>query len=104
MAQPKSCGFNSRPLMGFHFLVFSLMHQTFSIKFLLINPLTTDEFGRMLSVGAIHFENTFCASRRVGQLLVAGALSGWRALTIECSLMSGCGQGHEPTENVSIKL
>ena len=23
---------------------------------------------------------------------------------IECSLMSGCGQGYEPTENVSIKL
>ena len=25
-------------------------------------------------------------------------------LSIECSLRSGCGQGHEPTENVSIKL
>ena len=29
--------------------------------------------------------------------------TGRRALTIECSLMSGCVQGHEPTENVSIK-
>ena len=24
---------------------------------------------------------------------------GWRALTIERSVMSGCGQGHEPAKN-----
>ena len=32
-----------------------------------------------------------------------GAFSGRRALTIEHSLMSGCVQGREPTENMSIK-
>ena len=38
------------------------------------------------------------------QLLVRGVFSGQRSLTIERSLMSGCVQGHEPTENVSLKL
>ena len=37
------------------------------------------------------------------QLLVRRNVSSWRALTIECSLMSECVQGCEPTENVSIK-
>ena len=31
------------------------------------------------------------------------AFSGWRALTIERLLMSGCVQGRELTDNVSIK-
>ena len=38
------------------------------------------------------------------QLLVRGSVLWSEGLTIECSLMSGCVQGHEPTENVSIKL
>ena len=31
----------------------------------------------------------------LGSFQSGGALSGQRALTIECSVMSGCGQGHE---------
>ena len=38
------------------------------------------------------------------QLLVRRSALWSEDLTIERSLMSGCGQGHEPTENVSIKL
>ena len=34
----------------------------------------------------------------LGSFQSGGALSCWRALTIECSLMSGCGQGHEEVE------
>ena len=34
---------------------------------------------------------------------MGGVFSGQRALTTERSLMSGCVQGREPTENVSIK-
>ena len=30
-----------------------------------------------------------------GSFQSGGALSGWRSLTIEHSLMSGCGEGHE---------
>ena len=35
----------------------------------------------------------------IGSFQSGGALSGQRALTIECSVMSGCGQGHEPAKN-----
>ena len=31
----------------------------------------------------------------LGSFQSGGTLSGWRALTIECLIMSGCGQGHE---------
>ena len=31
--------------------------------------------------------------------LSGGASSGWRVLTIECSVTRGCGQGHEPARN-----
>ena len=51
---------------------------------MLVNPLTTDDaswrrqfFGRMLSVGAIHFEDRFCASRK-GEV----ADSAWRRLKL----------------------
>ena len=92
----------------------------------------------MLSVGAIRFEDRFCASRKGGtgevggctalahsawrllQLAIErawsaldgpfcflvqtsvdnGALSGRRARTVERSVMSGCGQGHEPAKNL----
>ena len=37
------------------------------------------------------------------QFLSGGAFSGWRALTIERLLMSGCVQGRELTENVVMK-
>ena len=40
----------------------------------------------------------------VGSFPSAGALAGWRALTIESSVMSGCDWGHEPKEIVSKKL
>ena len=40
----------------------------------------------------------------LGRFESGGAFSGWRALTTECSVMSRCGQCHETTENVSIKL
>ena len=126
-----------------------------------MTPLELSDFGRMLSVGAIRFEDSSALAERVGQgkvsgytalpdsacwqlqLLVGkpwsmmvgpfvcfhaqmgvgtflspcrdsisgnlgsfffgGAFSGRRALTIEHSLMSGCVQGCEPTQNVSIK-
>ena len=35
----------------------------------------------------------------LGSFLSGGAISGWRVLTIERSVMSGCGQGHEPAKN-----
>ena len=35
----------------------------------------------------------------IGSFLSGGAISGWRVLTIERSMMSGCGQGHEPAKN-----
>ena len=35
----------------------------------------------------------------LGSFQSGGAFSGWRALTIECLVMSGCGQGHEPAKN-----
>ena len=37
----------------------------------------------------------------VGSFWSGGALAGRRALTIESSLMSGCSQGHKPTEIAS---
>ena len=43
-------------------------------------------------------------SESVGSFQSAGALAGQRALTIESSLMSECGLGHEPKEMVSKKL
>ena len=83
----------------------------------------------MLSVGAIRFEDRFCASRKggtggggwghrcgwlcmaavpcrgsitglLGSFLSGGAISGRTVLTIERSVMSGCGQGHEPAKNL----
>ena len=39
-----------------------------------------------------------------GSFQSRGALSGRRALTIECSLMSGCGQGHELVKEMWKKL
>ena len=36
--------------------------------------------------------------------LQSGAFAGRRALTNKSSPMSGCGQGHEPPENTSMKL
>ena len=42
-------------------------------------------------------------SGNLGSVQSGGAFSGRRALTIERLLMSGCVQGREPTENVSIK-
>ena len=35
----------------------------------------------------------------LGSFQSGGALSGRRALTVERSVMSGCGQGHEPAKN-----
>ena len=40
----------------------------------------------------------------LGSFQSGGTFSGRRALAIEGLLMSGCVQGHEPTENGSIKL
>ena len=40
----------------------------------------------------------------VGNIQSGEVLGGWRALTIESLLMSGCGQGHEPKATVSKKL
>ena len=40
----------------------------------------------------------------VGSIRSGGALAGRRALTIERSLMSGCGWGHKSKEIVSKKL
>ena len=40
----------------------------------------------------------------LGNCQSGGVFSGRKALTIERLLMSGCGKGREPTENVSIKL
>ena len=37
----------------------------------------------------------------LGSFQCAGAFLGRRALTIERSVMSGCGQGHEPTKKTS---
>ena len=61
----------------------------------------------MLSVGAIRFEDRLCASKKGGtgpslcrDSISGGAFFSRRALTIEGSLMNGCVQGHEPTENV----
>ena len=34
----------------------------------------------------------------LGSFQSGGAFLGWRALTIERSVMSGCGQGHETSE------
>ena len=103
--------------------------------------MASSDFGHMLSVGAIRFEDRFCTSKKggmgkvggftpgcrahgsclgwlekslgrqwldhfspcrgtisesVGSFQSAGALAGQRTLTIESSLMSGCGKGHEP--------
>ena len=35
----------------------------------------------------------------LGSFQSGGAFPGRRAQTIECSVMSGCGQGHEPAKN-----
>ena len=35
----------------------------------------------------------------LGSFQSGGAFSGQRALTIKCSVMSGCGQGHESAKN-----
>ena len=44
-------------------------------------------------------------SGTVGSLGSGGALSAWsKALTIGCSLVSGCGQSHELTKNIWKKL
>ena len=40
----------------------------------------------------------------VGSIQSRGALTGQRALTIESSLISGCGWGYEPKEIVPKKL
>ena len=40
----------------------------------------------------------------VGRIQSGGVLAGRRTLTIESSLMSGCGWGHEPKEIVSKNL
>ena len=40
----------------------------------------------------------------VGRIQSGGVLTGRRTLTIESSLMSGCGWGHEPKEIVSKNL
>ena len=37
----------------------------------------------------------------LGSFQSGGVFTGRRALTTECSLISGCVQGYEPTENVS---
>ena len=121
--------------------------------------MASSDFGRMLSVGAIGFEDRFCASKKgrigggglvsawsavhmatalvscpkalvgtgwtishlvnttgsgttplspcrgtisglVGSILSGEACAGQTALTIESSLMSGCGYGHEPKKIV----
>ena len=51
-------------------------------------------------------EDTFGGfiSGTVGSSQSGGAFFGRRALTIECSLMSGCGQGHELVKNMWKKL
>ena len=36
----------------------------------------------------------------LGSFLSGGAISGWRVLTIERSVMSGCGQDHGPAKNL----
>ena len=36
----------------------------------------------------------------LGSFQSGGAFLGQRALTIECSVMSGCDQGHEPTKKL----
>ena len=43
-------------------------------------------------------------SGTVGHFRSGGAFADGRALTIECSLISGCGQGHEPQENGSKRI
>ena len=40
----------------------------------------------------------------LGSFQFGGALSGWRALSIERSLMNGYGQGHEPVKDMWKKL
>ena len=40
----------------------------------------------------------------LGNFQSGGVFSGQRALTIEHSVMSGCGQGHEPANNFLRKL
>jgi len=49
----------------------------------------------MLSVGTINFEDAcrLCLQKKVGSYQSGGAFAGWRALTIESSLMSGSSQG-----------
>ena len=36
----------------------------------------------------------------LGSFLSGGTISGRRVLTIKCSVMSGCGQGHKPAKNL----
>ena len=43
-------------------------------------------------------------SGTVGSFLSQGAFAGWRALTIDSSLMSECCEGYEPPENDSKRL
>ena len=72
---------------------------------MLINPLTTDDafWSRQFLAACYQLKIGSALAVRVGQVEVGGALL-WLTVHIECSLMSGCGQGHEPTGNVSIKL
>ena len=46
----------------------------------------------------------FSVSNILGSFQYGGALSGRRALTIECSLMSGCGQNHKRVKDMWKKL
>ena len=45
-----------------------------------------------------------CRGSISGSFQSGGTFLGQRTLTIECSVMSGCGQGHEPAKNFQRKL
>ena len=36
----------------------------------------------------------------LGSFQSGGAFSGWSGLTVECLVISGCGQGHERAKNI----
>ena len=50
----------------------------------------------MLSIGTIRFEDRFCTSKKSRDWGSARFQHGRIALTINNSVMSGCGQGREP--------
>ena len=54
--------------------------------FISLNPLTNDAFGRMLSVGTIHFEGRFYASKK-GQIGGDGQVSAWGAVHMAAALV-----------------